>query len=112
MAATDSATRAWQMSSADSRLAQYLDGNLVRLDRGRNAAIERNQEQDLADLLRAAAVLEGALEMDAQLDRLAGRRHHGDHGQALGGERQARPAPDVAIRRGVDPLLPTGAPLA
>ena len=71
MAATDSATRAWQMSSADSRLAQYLDGNLVRLDRGRNAAIERNQEQDLADLLRAAAVLEGALEMDAQLGRLA-----------------------------------------
>src|SRR5260370_29196680 len=93
-------------------LAQDVDGRPVRLVGGWNAAIERDQQQDLADLLRGAAVLERTLEMDAQLRRLSGRRHHGDHGEALGGERQARPAPDVALRVCVDDVLQRRAEIA
>src|SRR5262249_26639570 len=85
--------------------AQHFYRASVRLVGGRDTAIERDQQQDLADLLGRAAVLERALEMDAQLCRLAGCRHHRDHRQALGGERQSLAAPDIAVRIRVDEVL-------
>ncbi len=77
----------------------------------------------LGKLLPAAAHGDTALEhrtmVEAQLDdgqrqlgRLAGRRHHGDHRQALGRHRQAGAAPDVAIRIRIDDVLQRRAELA
>ena len=48
-------------------LAQHVGGDAVRVDRRRNAAIEREQQQHLLDLLGRAAVLQRATQMDAQL---------------------------------------------
>src|SRR5215218_5043270 len=86
-------------------LAQHLSSDAVRLVRGRYSAIERDQQQDLLKLLRAAAVLQRALEMNAQLVGMTRRRHHRYHGKRLGRRRESRAAPHVAIRIGVDDVL-------
>jgi hypothetical protein len=80
--------------------------------RGGDAAIERDQQQHLADFLRRAAVLQRALEMHAQLSPPVGGGHHRDHGEAFDAERQAGAAPDVAIGIGVDDVLQRLAELA
>src|SRR5262245_29384656 len=86
-------------------LAQHLERDAVRLVRRREAAIHGDEQEDVLDLFGGAAVRERALDVDAQLVRAPGCRHHRDHGERLGRQRQSRAAPDIAIRISVDDVL-------
>src|SRR5262249_35782445 len=66
---------------------------------------ERDQQQNVANLFRRAAVGERAVDVDAKLVRAPDRRRHRDRGQRFGLERQRGPAPDVAIGISVDHVL-------
>jgi hypothetical protein len=86
-------------------LGEDLDGGLMRIVRRRNPTVERHQQQDLANLLRRAAIFQRAAQMHAQLRSVSGRRHHGDHGEAFCCERDLRQLPHVAIGIGIDDVL-------
>src|SRR5258705_1564135 len=85
--------------------AQHVERDAMALVRRRNPAIERYQQQHVANLVRRAAVGERAVEVDAKLGRAADRRGHGDRGERFHLERQRGAAPDVAIGIGVDHVL-------
>src|SRR5215472_8918013 len=86
-------------------LAQHVERDAMALDRRRNPAIERDQQQDVANLIRRAAVGERAVDVDAKLVGAPDRRRHRDRGQRFGLERQRGTAPDIAIGISVDHVL-------
>src|SRR5262245_43959961 len=99
----DGATRCARSHRA--ALAQHVERDAMALDRRRKPAIERDQQQNVANLLRRAAVGERAVDVDAKLVRTPDRRRHRDRGQRFRLERQRGTAPDVAIGIGVDHVL-------
>src|ERR1700741_1365118 len=64
--------------SRRAALAQHVEGNAMTLVRCRDPAIERDQQQNLADLLCGAAIGERAIDVDTKLARASDRRRHGD----------------------------------
>src|SRR4051812_17664460 len=56
-------------------------------------------------LLHAAAILERAVKMHAQLIRVTGGCHHGDHRERLDAKRQCRALPYVAVGVSIDDML-------
>src|SRR5215831_997631 len=86
-------------------LAQHVERDAMALDRRRNPAIERDQQQNVANLVRRAAVGERAVHVDAKLVGAPDRRRHGDRGQRLRLERQRGTAPDITIGISVDHVL-------
>src|SRR5262249_2223050 len=85
--------------------AQHVERDAMALVRRGNPAIERDEQQHVANLVRRAAVGERAVEVDAKLARVADRRRHRDRRERFCLERQRRAAPDVAIGIGVDHVL-------
>src|SRR5260370_24153316 len=85
--------------------AKHVGRDAMALVRGRNPAIEREEQENVANLVRRAAVGERAVEVDAKLGCAADRRGHGDRGERFHLERQRGTAPDVAIGIGVDHVL-------
>src|SRR5262249_9922073 len=77
----------------------------MALDRRRNPAIEGDQQQNVANLLRRAAVGERAVDVDAKLVRTPDRRRHRGRCERFGLERQRGTAPDIAVGIGVDHVL-------
>src|SRR5262249_8564557 len=78
-------------------LAQHVERDAMALDRRRNPAIERDQQQDVANLIRRAAVGQRAVDVDAKLVGAPDRRRHGDRGQRLGLGRQRGTAPALIM---------------
>ena len=57
----------WDTRSHRAALAQHVERDAMALDRRRNPAIERDQQQNVANLVRRAAVGERAVDVDAKL---------------------------------------------
>src|SRR6266849_1095371 len=64
-----------------------------RLDRGRNAGVDRELDEHLADLLLADPVAQRAADVELELVRLVQRAEHGEVEQAAGFFRQLLAAP-------------------
>src|SRR5215470_4672135 len=64
--AAKNGTARWARSHR-AALAQHVERDAVALDRRRNPAIERDQQQDVANLVRRAAVGERAVDVNAKL---------------------------------------------
>src|SRR5262249_53198264 len=86
-------------------LAQHVERDPMALDRRRNPAIERDQQQNVANLFRRAAIGERAVDVDAKLVRAPDRRRHRDRGERFRLERQRGTAPDITIGISVDHVL-------
>src|SRR5262249_16047366 len=76
-------------------LGQGVEGDGMDLDGRRYPATERDQQQNVANLVRRAAVGERAVDVDAKLVGTPDRRRHRDRGQRFGLERQRGTAPDI-----------------
>ncbi|GCC47569.1 hypothetical protein chiPu_0031743, partial [Chiloscyllium punctatum] len=94
------------------RLAEHLGRDLAGLDRSRNAAIHRNQQQHVLHLRGGAAIGQRALGMNAELGGLAARRGDAEHHEAADLVRQPTALPDVAIDVGIDDVLQRRAKIA
>src|SRR5262249_11373929 len=85
--------------------AQHVERDAMALVRRGNPAIERDEQQHVANLVRRAAVGDRAVEVDPKLGRAADRGRHSDRRERFCLERQRRPPPHVAIGIGVDRVL-------
>jgi hypothetical protein len=93
-------------------LGEYFGCDVVRFQGSGDTAVDRDLQQDFANLVLAAAVLQRTAQVDAQLVRPVQRARHGQREQAahLAGNRLA--PPDLAIRILIDQLLQRRAELA
>src|SRR5712691_12413216 len=82
--------------SANARLLERLARQAEMLDAGRHAAIDRDLQQHLGDLLLGDAVLDRALHVRLELVMAVERGQHGEVEHAARAPVEAGPVPDRA----------------
>src|ERR1043166_9528757 len=82
------------VSSGNARLLERLARQAEVLDPGRHAAVDRDLQQNLGDLLLGDAVLDRALHVRLELVMTVERREHGEVEHAARAPVEARPIPD------------------
>src|SRR5262249_40073366 len=92
-------------SDIDLSLPEGFERDAVRVDRRRDACIQRDHQAHLADLLGRAAVGERAVDVDLELGGPVDRRVHAEDDQAADLALKAGPRPDVAVSVSVDHVL-------
>src|ERR1041384_1887149 len=92
-------------SGIDLSFPERLERDPVRVDRRRDAGIQRDHQADFADLVGCAAVGERAVDVDLELGGPVDRRVHPKDDQTADFALEAGPRPDVAVRVGVDHVL-------
>src|SRR6185312_9193020 len=99
---SDSPTRALRTEMSDATFLEDAACGLEGIEAGRDAAIDRDLQEDLLDLLLGEAVVQRAVDMQLELGAAVERRQHGEvqHRAALFGEARSRPGIAPAILGG------------
>src|SRR6185437_4063488 len=98
--------RHWRAASAFGvKLRQCFGRDAQGIERRRKAAIRRDLEENLAQLLAGKAVVQGAPDMELQLVRAIERGDHAEIEQAAAAAVEARPVPDLVPAIFGDELL-------